>query len=190
MTDRGINQAKLLGLCGHAGAGKDYVYAWLKERRTEPTFRVAFADGVRDEVTKLLGLADPGKTFTKPYSKEVRFVLQQWGTDLRRAEDADYWVKYGLGVSSEIEMEYAGEPVLIVFTDVRFENEAAAIRENGGRVLEVQASEKVRTRRLGGVKPPDHASEVMDFEVDGWVLNNIDGGSPSFVKRDIEWVLS
>jgi len=188
LTERGASKAKFLGLAGFAGSGKDHVFDYIKRHTILPAFRIAFADGVREEVARFLGIGDPGKTFTKPYSKEVRFVLQQWGTELRRAEDLDYWVKYGMEAATEIEFMHECEPVLIVFTDVRFQNEADAIRAQGGRVLQVTAGKALREQRLGITSTPSHTSEVIDFQVDGEIMNEENGLPPMFDTDDAIWL--
>lgn len=184
-------KVKYLGLCGMAGSGKDYTREWLCDNSKHKVIRVAFADGVREEVTEILGIANPTRLFTKPYRKEVRWLLQQWGTELRRAEDPNHWVDYGMAKAERMASEFLQRmrvtdtedkrDLLIVFTDVRFENEAAAITAKGGMVLEVRANVGLRQHRLGGTLPPDHASEEMDFFVDGYVSNNFNGFDPVFV---------
>lgn len=164
---------KVLGLTGNAGAGKDYLYKVIKEELDgttgEAVERVAFADGVRYEIADVLGIDNPLALWAKPYPVEIRKLLQWWGTELRRAEDEDYWIKHAIS-RMEVVSEHAD---LIVVTDVRFENEAAAIRDLGGIVVEVYADPKIRAERLGGQLPPNHASEVIDFRTDAVVVNNI-----------------
>lgn len=159
---------KLVGLCGKAGSGKDHTFAYLRgmigPRRAK---RVAFADGVRDEANTILG-SNGHTLYDKPYPPEVRALLQWWGTDLRRNQDPDYWVDYAF--KSYPSWVHAYD--VIVFTDVRFENEAEAIAGRGGQVYEVTADDPIRAERLGGELPPNHASEVMDFAVTGTLYNN------------------
>lgn len=187
-----------IGLAGHAGAGKDYVYEYLRKHSSKEVHRIAFADGVRFEVEATL---TEGLTFTqgdgtffeldelpalwrKPYPTEIRRLLQWWGTELRRSQDPDYWVTRGIERAYEVVNidETYRRSSLIVFTDVRFENEAKAIDERGGIVLEVIAREEVRARRLGGALPPAHASEEIDFRdyLNGHILNHDDGRDPFF----------
>jgi hypothetical protein len=59
-----------------------------------------------------------------------RKILQYVGTEGFRAIDPNHWIKRGLTDAAERER--------VVFTDVRFENEARAIRETGGVILGVQ----------------------------------------------------
>jgi len=173
---------KVIGLTGYAGAGKDYVCDLLVE--DYDAVRVAFADGVRLEIEDVLS---PGTfsshdhklpaVWAKPYSPEVRKLLQWWGTEYRRAENEDYWVDKGVG-----RIQRAGARFnLIVVTDVRFVNEAKAIQGLGGIVLEVAADQAIRARRLGGSLPPAHASEVIDFETDGIIRNDDETKAPALL---------
>ncbi len=159
----------ILGLAGQAGAGKDFTYQVLRDlliREKLVAIRVAFADGVREEISDYLE-TDTDVLWNKPYPIEIRKLLQWWGTELRRAEDPNYWSKKGIAEALRLD---ASENVhLVVVTDVRFDNEAKAIQEAGGKVYEVVASEDTRRARLGGTLPPAHASEEIDFEVDGYI---------------------
>jgi len=169
---------KVVGLTGYAGSGKDYVCDTLKGNYE--AVRVAFADGVRLEIEETLLARSPGQRglealWHKPYPDEIRRLLQWWGTEYRRAEDENYWVKKGIERIEDVYEFYD----LVVVTDVRFGNEADAIHALGGIVLEVTASEDVRRQRLGGQLPPAHASEVIDFEVDGTIRNDDDTYVPT-----------
>ena len=165
----------ILGLAGQAGAGKDFTYQWLNHMFIQEKLvavRVAFADGVREEIEDVLQI-DSEVLWTKPYPEEIRRLLQWWGTEYRRAEDPDYWSKKGIAEAIRVD----ADPVhLVVITDVRFANEAKAIKDEGGMVYEVIATTATRQARLGGLMPPAHASEEIDFEVDGYIQNH--GGPP------------
>ena len=166
---------RVIGLAGMAGAGKDYVCDLIRshfDRQNGWAVRVAFADGVRNDIEIAMG-AEPGSIeslWSKPYPIEIRSLLQWWGTEFRRSQDVDYWAKRGMKVAEE---EYThGGADLVIFTDVRFQNEADIIMEAGGMVFEVVADQDIRARRLGGVLPPNHASEEIDFDIDGIIENN------------------
>ena len=135
----------LLGLTGKMGAGKDFTFTWLKERGYDVA-REAFADQLRYEVEDIIGdgMHLPA-LWSKPYPDEVRALLQWWGTDLRRNQDPNYWLK---ALDAKLEA-YEGSDTLIVVTDVRFPNEAKVIRDRGGLVASVWAPTKVRAERLG-----------------------------------------
>lgn len=188
---------KLLGLCGLAGAGKDHVFGWLRDELGGGfrVRRVAFADEVKLDIELTLGsdVYPPGPAkcpalWVKPYSPEVRRLLQLWGTEVGRVSEPDKWVKLGerrirehLGAAEVV-------PVLVVVTDVRFGNEAEMIRRLGGRVAEVVAPPEVRARRLGGQLPPSHPTEEIDFRPDYWIDNSIDGRAPLLPPLVLEYL--
>ena len=186
---------QLIGFAGMQGAGKDYMYSYLQEV-LDPLVvnRAAFADGVRREVAfeifDALGLPTQGVaagSWKKPYTDGQRFILQQWGTEFRRAQDPDYWVK--LGIEYIRERQYFADVWCI--TDVRFANEAEAIQKEGGVVVQVVAGPKVRAERNGVTlealqAQANHASEVIDFACDYVVLNN--GGTPELEPEFLRWL--
>ena len=106
---------------------------------------------------------------------EVRRFLQRLGTDAIRTLDPDFWVRGGMARAKEIRehsevymwsgqsIRTIGSPVVI--TDVRFKNEAAAIKAAGGIL--------VRVERPGSDDGDTHASEVeLDtYPVDKLVYN-------------------
>lgn len=161
-------KGKLIGLCGKAGSGKDYVYDGLAEIISAE--RVAFADEVRAEVAEALTASPEEVRFLweKPYPDELRSLLQWWGTEYRRAQDEMYWVKKTRPIIEDALNYYD----LVVVTDVRYRNEAALIKYLGGMVVEVHTIEPIRLERLGGNNTPEHASEVIDFPVDAWIHND------------------
>lgn len=138
----------IIGITGHAQHGKDTIGDLLVQ---EYGFtRLSFAEPMKEEVARVyrpvllqygreLG-CDPRTVIpfnddaivanliaTKP--PLVRKLMQVHGTDLRRAEDAHYWVHKWLQAWRNRDQ--------IVATDVRFLNEAAAIRRIGGIVVKV-----------------------------------------------------
>jgi len=101
-----------------------------------------------------------------PYGKQ-RTLLQWWGTEFRRAQDPDYWVKKTMARISE------ENPEVALISDLRFPNEVEGIRAAGGYV--------VRVDRVGYVSDvPEHVSEKaldgmseMDWD---YVIKAPDGG--------------
>lgn len=150
-----------IGLCGKMAVGKDYTYNVLREEWERisifpggPT-RVSFADQVRIEMDRTLRPSNLDLFWDKPYSTEVRKLMQWWGTDLRRAEDPLYWVKRGEAQGLQV----GQQGFTPVFTDVRFPNEADMILDHDGLLICLTASTVVRERRLGG-PAADHESET------------------------------
>lgn len=130
----------LIGLCGAAGSGKDTVASHLESRHG---FKVlAFAGPLYEAVSAITGmnvgdLRDRQKK-EKPIEwigKSPRELLQLMGTEFgRNMIHEDIWVTIAMRAMREARRR--GLPGAVV-TDVRFDNEAEAIREEGGLVFEV-----------------------------------------------------
>ncbi len=150
----------LIGLTGYATAGKDLVAALLRMRGYT---RLAFADGVREEAVGLIGGEPPLEIdkdlrtllrtsaitredfCAKPTRPEIRRILQQYGTEYRRAQDPNYWVNIVAGKAANTTGPH-------VVSDVRFPNETAWIKRSGGVVWRI-----VRP----GLKSDGHTSESV-----------------------------
>lgn len=81
-----------------------------------------------------------------------RALLQWWGTEFRRAEDPDYWVKRCMAKCDDPHQLY-------VISDVRFENEAKGIIYSGGELIKVIRPHGINISGMG------HASETS---LDNW----------------------
>lgn len=182
----------LLGLTGHAGAGKDSAAAVLASAGYRTC---ALADALRVEVAEVWGI-DPAllidrarKELPSPTLRAAhgmraewlhwcamqgislheprspRWVLQQFGS-LRRDRDPLHWVKHVLVWISQQSRQ--GAPGVVI-TDVRYANEAEALRAQGAKLL--------RVHRPGlATLPADtatHASEQhTEIAVDGDIHND------------------
>lgn len=102
----------------------------------------------------------------------TRFVLQYWGTDIRRSQDENYWVK--IAIRSIIEKLAAGKSVFA--TDARFENEIDSLTSLGAFTVRLKVSPEVQAARIigrDGIKPTEealtHISELAldDYEAKG-----------------------
>jgi hypothetical protein len=70
--------------------------------------------------------------------RSPRQILQWWGTEYRRAQDPDYWIK---AMASRVRVAGQNGLQRIAITDCRFENELAYIRSVGGRLWRLQRPE-------------------------------------------------
>jgi hypothetical protein len=113
-----MKNSYVLGICGHAGAGKDMVADYLVK---EFSFvRMAFADPIKEMAHIYFGVPqDQLQRSDKP--QNVRWLLQQLGTEIGRTFRADIWTET---LCRRIQMSL--EPRIVV-TDVRFPNEAEAL---------------------------------------------------------------
>lgn len=161
--------SRWIGLVGRAGVGKDFTAAKLNEldRRFR---RIAFADGVRLEIeAELNGGANFPWLWQKPYTPAQRALLQWWGTDFRREQDPDYWVKLGAHRAEVM----AEEGAIPVFTDCRFPNEAQMVKDRGGVLVRVTAPDEIREKRLGQL-PPEHPSEYESDVIEcDWIVTSV-----------------
>lgn len=73
-----------------------------------------------------------GCTAYTPHSP--RQILQWWGTEYRRAQQPDYWVQRLL---AKVQQHREAGVQHIIVTDVRFADEAAAIRAQGGQIWRI-----------------------------------------------------
>lgn len=161
-----------VGFTGKAGAGKDFVADYIYEKigTHVSVSKVPWAAGVREDIEQNLHIDRIPVLWQKPTTLPVRRLLQWWGTEFRRSQDVDYWVKWGMSTASDRMTD------VIFFTDTRFENEVDAITELGGLIFNIRANEEVRIDRIGVT--PSHASEdLADLLPANLTIHN-DGGLP------------
>jgi hypothetical protein len=84
-------------------------------------------------------------------------ILQFWGTDFRRSQDEDYWVKM---LDCHIKFLIKEGFKKIYIPDVRFRNELKYIKDNKGLYVDVVRLNKDGTRWLDPSRDVDHASEI------------------------------
>ena len=159
---------KLIGITGKKRTGKDTAAATLSVECGYDRF--AFASLLKAMTYSLLARLgiDPQTAYKmvdgdlkempcpQLCGKHTRWVMQTLGTEWgRKCIDENFWVRATLRAASSADKA--------VISDVRFANEAQAIRDAGGRV--------VRLLR-GNDNGDSHASEVMDFDVDFTIDNN------------------
>jgi RecA/RadA recombinase len=154
---------RTIGIIGKAGSGKSTVANHLVANHG---FAVGqFAHKLKDIVCEVYGW-DRARIEDLDYKEEVpwltdgpqcpgptgsgmtrRQVLQHVGTEGFRYCAQDTWIRYEMNA-------LCGGPSLIVFPDVRFGNEAGAIRAMGGQIW--------KTVKIGGDQTgsADHRSET------------------------------
>jgi hypothetical protein len=171
----------LLGISGKAGVGKDVFATIAKEEfgAVIIPFAAGVKEEVADFLTKYaisfqhrnlwgsqadkeesvefgwcVGVVIEEHPWLAGMGRDLTFrgLLQGWGTEFRRTEDTDYWVKKTLAKVTD-------PKTLYVISDVRFPNETAAILNAGGSLIRVY-------RPLGvNISNMEHVSETA---LDGW----------------------
>lgn len=193
---------RIIGICGaagggSAGAGKDAVADFLV--KDHGLARIALADPMKRMIygenlwpfneEQMWGPSE--RRAEPPVGRKgpiLREALQRLGTEWARALDEDVWVRKTLRMADHllalgglgydpvrglfIDHEPCPTPAGVVIPDVRFDNEAAAIRAAGGEVWKVVRPGVEGGAFLGG-GVVGHTSEagVSDDLIDRVLMN-------------------
>lgn len=149
---------KIVGVSGKIGSGKSTLCHILYENLIAysiPVEIVAFADKLRDIVEILTGYRgttqEEKNIIVKEYDMSVGEILQIVGTKaLRNNFDKDVWIK------SLFSSMHANTVYLI--QDVRFENEANAIKKKNGILVRLEGDPM--NIRLNSKRNLTHSSET------------------------------
>lgn len=149
----------LIGLTGTAGTGKTTAARYLRNHHGFKGF--AFADALKTGIESMFDVSI--ETLEMMHSKDdiipglgtsLRKLYQTLGTDWgRNMINTDIWVNL---LHKQIE-RYPGSKIVI--TDVRFENEAQYIRDQGGGIIHLLSNRATPTRKHSsehGVAAPDN----------------------------------
>ena len=148
----------VVALCGVKGSGKSYCAKYLSEKYGYQVIK--FASPIKD-MLRALGLTnDQLEGNMKEASTSLlcghsaRWAMQSLGTEWgRKCIDENFWVN--LWVRKAERSLGLGLPVVV--DDLRFSNEAQAVRDLDGLILQVLKE---------GENFDGHQSEVIDFESD------------------------
>jgi hypothetical protein len=162
-----VDHLRIIGVCGRKRHGKDSVGRILRDHYDYNL--TAFADAVKRVAMDVYGL-----TWEQCYGEETqketpverwglspRTIMQRIGTEVGRSIHPETWIrntldniqKASLGAGfiqrddfqQEFLQSHPGDPKpRWVITDVRFPNEAQAIRDSGGIILKVVRPSLVR----------------------------------------------
>jgi len=104
----------------------------------------------------------------------VRRILQWWGTEYRRTEDADYWTKAWSRKVEQLDLER----VHVLVDDVRFMNELNAIKGHGGLIIKIE--------RPGFDGANNHASETSLDDYAAWDGTIVNDGTLEEFRAKVE----
>ncbi len=188
----------LIGIGGYMRAGKDAVASRLVERHG--FVRLGFADQIRAEIVEYLGgtlqeyikqvssylnVLDHRIPAVREYLENClvvkpdnfsRVLQQEWGR-MRRAQDPRYWVEKWLRALPWTETTVCD----VVVPDVRFLNEADAIRDLGGVILRVMRP---------GCDGDGDESEAFAREYQGWDLTIVNDGTLEDLRAKTDVLVS
>lgn len=182
----------LIGVSGRIGSGKDTLAQLIQE--TEPSYEVKKFAGKLKQIAGILAGVDPARFEDQEFKKQIspfgmtyRELLQKVGTEAMRDQiHTDVWVRalFAEFVKEATKWDSDGSTTLEAYpnwiiTDVRFPNEADAIRERGGIMIRI-------FRNLGGpqtqtdLHPSETALDDYDFDI---TINN--NGSLEDLKEQV-----
>lgn len=193
----------VVGISGKIGSGKSAIGRYLREHHGFA--EVNFADALKREVgtrlrrTLVAYLKERG---TVPAHCEdereiqahvrrilyvdrtpvTRALLQEYGTEVRRADDEDYWVKQWSEMVHRLCHQMHGA-ARIVACDLRFENEAHAIKAFHGVTVRVTRpagheyplTPSIWYRLVGRFfdrRRPSIAPHASETSLDGWTFDH------------------
>lgn len=159
---------RLIGIHGLARSGKDTVANFLVDSHFYQ--RYAFADPLRRFVADITGIPfsslidGPAKEETyEPLGQSPRYMMQTLGTEWgRQMIHPLIWIR-----AAQVQWESCKQFLQksMVIPDVRFENEADFIRENGGQMWFI--------KRDGALAVNEHVSEAgVQVKPGDAVINN------------------
>lgn len=173
--------AILFAMSGKMGSGKDTIGDDISDSFDEVVFKkLSYSNPIRSEIddivvdynsglkvdelseiynadnesiNNLINLIGDDSIFSR--TTNSRKAVQYWGTDVRREQDINFWVKKL--ASLIIEEVNNGNSVYI--SDVRFPNEADTIYDLYGKVIRLNVPENTRVKRIlyrDGLRPTDN----------------------------------
>jgi hypothetical protein len=157
---------RIIGLAGRARCGKDTVATMMQKEMKG--IIISFADPLREATAKMFGLPEERFHGDHP-EREVpdnywgispREMLQKVGTECaRNVFGQDFWLK-------RMELELSTLQCNTLFIPaIRFENEAAWVRNRGGHVIHIY-------RDLGPKVNPHISEAGVEIGVYDYIINN------------------
>lgn len=141
----------------------------IYEKGKTPIFDIReFSDYMKAMALEVFGPIQKEDTLPEPWPKiTYREWLQQFGTDLVRANDPDFWIK----------CLFSKPAKHLIIPGVRFENECEAIKSRGGVLIRIDRP---------GLPQDTHSSENQLNNYTGWdyVIEN-DGDLGVFKRKVI-----
>lgn len=91
----------------------------------------------------------------------IRTLMQNYGTEVRRGDDPDYWVMQWKMALVDLLKE---DETIIVVDDVRFKNEAEAVRAYGGIIIRLNRTDMESTD--GHVSETEQDTITADYTIE------------------------
>lgn len=165
------NQPKLVGIIGKAGTGKDTLADFFVN---DNYTKMAMADPLKHICQILFDFTSESLWGPSEHrSPKVRKTLQLLGTEVARTIDPSVWVKQ---CNKRINAFFSNKPdpfnkyittqspTGIVFSDIRFPNEASFLHERGAILIKIE-------RTLAHQKYKEHTSELTVNNIPDDIIN-------------------
>lgn len=133
----------IYAICGLAGSGKDTFGRMLRDESPGCTKGMSFAMPMK-HMLDTLGIFSTEALFGPSEARNeeseiipgltARHALQTLGTEWGRALHPEFWIRIALRDAKSFEEDGC----TVVFTDLRYLNEANAVREAGGVIIRVE----------------------------------------------------
>jgi hypothetical protein len=173
---------KLIAFTGLAQSGKSTASAYLES--THNFHRVNFKSAMIEEIKSTM--PDFLKKEAEIYNCQVddlfamkpgsfRQFLQNYGTELRRKGDNDYWVNQWLTKANSL---YLDTGASIVVDDVRFLNEAEMIKRAGGIIIRVVKNGQENTM--------SHSSETEMSQIIADHIISVEPGDVETLCKEVQ----
>lgn len=155
----------IIGLCGYKGSGKSVAANYLIDRHgfESLNFKDALVKEMKESFPDLLiemaereGVEQIDDLF-KEKPPLMRALMQNYGTEVRRKDNENYWVHRWM---YEAEDNFKKN---LVADDVRFVNEAKAIRDLGGIIIRIVREDIVEVD--GHATETEHRNINEDFTI-------------------------
>lgn len=129
----------IIGISGKRGVGKTSLANYIC--KSFKFTKLSFAEELKELAKSIFPFTEVdlnSVTRKEKRFKEFEFSPREFMTnfgDFIRYHDKDYWVKKAISKCESNKLDY-------IFDDVRFENEAEAIRAIGGKLIRIERYEK------------------------------------------------
>lgn len=131
-------QMIFIGLVGYAGSGKDTAFELIRKHINKEAERLAFADKLKDIADNMLEIADFERVAiagNREKKEEIRPLLV-WLGEYARKQNQDYWIDKIIPDIIYLNKAYCP---MVIFTDVRYPNEAKYIIDHSGYLIRIES---------------------------------------------------
>ena len=185
-----MRSRRLVGLMGKKGHGKNALAEAIRERSADRAVELAFAGPLKSAAGMIFHLntrqlhGDMKEEEDPRWGKTPREIMQLFGTEVGRAIDPDVWIK---SARIAVEAVWKRDPkVIVVITDVRFQNEAEFVRGLRGLLVRVHRP-SMAMKQLPMFAEHASESEQDDIMHEVRVINN---GDLSSLRDAADWLLA